>query len=122
VADRGNDVREVVAGILGQAGAEVLTASSARETLETVTRERPDVLVLDMDLGDESGSALMTRIRALPADAGGRTPAAALSAMARTEDRVQSLLAGFQIHLCKPIHPTELVTVVASLGGRIRRG
>jgi PAS domain S-box-containing protein len=122
VADRGNDVREVVAGILGQAGAEVLTASSARETLETVTRERPDVLVLDLDLGDESGSALMTRIRALPADAGGRTPAAALSAMARTEDRVQSLLAGFQIHLCKPIHPTELVTVVASLGGRIRRG
>ena len=122
VADRGNDVREVVAGILGQAGAEVLTASSARETLDTVTRERPDVLVLDLDLGDESGSALMTRIRALPADAGGRTPAAALSAMARTEDRVQSLLAGFQIHLSKPIHPTELVAVVASLGGRVRKG
>ena len=120
VADRGADVREIVAGIVGQAGAEVLTASSAREALNTVARERPDVLLIDLDMGDESGYSLLTRIRALPADAGGGTPAAALSTMSRTEDRVQSLLAGFQIHLCKPIHPTELIAVVANLAGRLR--
>jgi PAS domain S-box-containing protein len=118
VSDRGADVREVVAGILGQSGAQVLTASSARETLDAVACERPDVLVVDLDMGDESGYALLNKIRALPADAGGGTPAAALSAMSRTEDRVRSLLAGFQMHLCKPVHPTELVAVVASLGGR----
>jgi PAS domain S-box-containing protein len=119
VADRGADVREVVAGILGQAGAEVLTAGSAREALEAAARERPDVLLVDLDLGDESGYSLLRKIRAMPPDAGGVTPAVALSAMSRTEDRVRSLIAGFQVHLSKPIHPVELLAVVASLAGRL---
>jgi len=118
VADRGAEVREVVAGILGNAGAQVLTASSGREALEAVACERPDVLIVDLELGDESGYALVAKVRALPADAGGKTPAAALSAMCRSEDRVQSLLSGFQIHLSKPVQPTELLAVVASLSGR----
>jgi signal transduction histidine kinase len=118
VADRGAEVREVVAGILGNAGAEVLTTASGREALEAVACERPDVLIVDLELGDESGYALLAKVRALPADAGGKTPAAALSAMCRSEDRVQSLLSGFQIHLSKPIQPTELLAVVASLAGR----
>ena len=120
IADHGADVREVVARILGQAGAQVFTASSARETLEMVARERPDALVVDLEMADESGYALLAKVRALPAEAGGRTPAAALSSMFRTEDRVRSLLAGFQIHLSKPIHPAELLAVVASLAGRLR--
>jgi CheY-like chemotaxis protein len=110
----------VVARILGQAGAHVLTASCARETLEMVARERPDALVVDLEMADESGYALLAKVRALPADAGGRTPAAALSSWSRTEDRVRSLLAGFQIHLSKPIHPAELLAVVVSLAGRPR--
>ena len=65
---------------------------------------------------------LLEKIRALPADAGGQTPAAALSATGRVEDRVRSLMAGFQIHLTKPIHPTELLAVVASLARRLRHG
>ena len=121
VADPGADVREVVAGILGQAGAEVHTASTARETLEVAARERPDVLVVDLDMGDESGYALLEKIRALPGDAGGRTPAVALSDMGRTEDRVRSLIAGFQIHLSKPVHPDELLAVVASVADRLGR-
>jgi PAS domain S-box-containing protein len=121
IADRGADVREVVARILGQAGAEVLTASSARETLETMARERPDALVVEVEMPDESGHALLSKVRALPSEAGGRTPAAALSSWSRTEDRVRSLLAGFQIHLSKPIHPAELLAVVASLAGRRRK-
>jgi len=120
IADRGADVREVVARILAQAGARVLTASSARETLEMVARERPDALLVDLEMADESGYALLAKVRALPPDAGGTTPAAALSSMFRTEDRVRSLLAGFQIHLSKPIHPTELLAVVASLARRPR--
>ena len=122
VGEREADTREVVAGILGQAGAEVRSASSGRETLDAVARERPDVVLVDLEMGDESGHSLLEKIRALPADAGGQTPAAALSATGRVEDRVRSLMAGFQIHLTKPIHPTELLAVVASLARRLRHG
>jgi len=45
-------------------------------------------------------------------------PAAALTAYARREDRVRTLLAGYQVHLAKPVAPDELVTVVSILGGR----
>jgi PAS domain S-box-containing protein len=121
VADRGPEVREVVAGILGQAGAEVLAASTAREALETLARERPDVLVVELELGDESGYALLAKVRALPPEAGGNLPAVALSTLGRSEDRVQSLLAGFQNHLSKPVQPAELVAVVACLSGRTRK-
>jgi PAS domain S-box-containing protein len=118
VADRGAEVREVVAGILGQAGAQVLPAASGREALEIVARERPDVLLVEVDMGDESGYALLAKVRALPPDDGGTTPAVALSSFVRTEDRVRSLLAGFQMHLAKPLQPAELLAVVASLAGR----
>jgi CheY-like chemotaxis protein len=60
----------------------------------------------------------MRRIRALPRERGGAIPAAALTAYARTEDRMQALLAGFQIHVPKPVQPAELIAVVASLAAR----
>ena len=119
VADHGAEVRDVIAGILGQAGADVRVACSAREALDTVARERPAVLVIDLELADESGYALLSKVRALPPDAGGVTPAVALSSFSRTEDRVHSLVAGFQSHLAKPIQPAELIAVVASLGSRL---
>jgi len=120
VADHGAEVREVLAHILRQAGAEVIVSSSAREALDGVARERPDVLVVDLELGDESGYALLARVRTLPPDAGGLTPAVAISSLSRTEDRVQSLLAGFQMHLPKPVQPAELLAVAANLGRRVR--
>jgi CheY-like chemotaxis protein len=89
--------------------------------VETLAREHPDVLVADLEMGDESGYALLAKVRALPPEAGGNIPAAALSGLSRTEDRVQSLLAGFQIHLSKPVRPAELVAVVACLCGQTRR-
>jgi CheY-like chemotaxis protein len=62
----------------------------------------------------------MKKVRALPADAGGLTPAIALTAYARDEDRVRTLLAGFQRHLPKPARPDELASAVAALAGTIR--
>jgi CheY-like chemotaxis protein len=44
--------------------------------------------------------------------------AAALTAYARTEDRLKALWAGFQTHIPKPVQPNELAAVVASLAGR----
>ena len=58
-------------------------------------------------------------MRALEPSQGGKTPAIALSAYSRPEDRVRSLMAGFNFHVCKPVDPSELVTSVASLAGRV---
>ncbi len=66
-------------------------------------------------LSAECGYGLIRQIRALPAEAGGATPAVALTAYARTEDRMQAILAGFQHHVAKPVEPAELVAMVASL-------
>jgi CheY-like chemotaxis protein len=51
-----------------------------------------------------------------------RLPAVALTAMARPEDRMQSLAAGFQMHVAKPVEPAELIMVIASLTRNQRQG
>jgi PAS domain S-box-containing protein len=118
VAEELPDERQAIAGILDRHGAEVTAVGSSREALEALIRGPADVLVSDLEIPGESGLALIGRVRALPSDRGGRTPAVALSALSRTEDRVNSLEAGFQVHLAKPVQPAELVAAVASLGGR----
>jgi CheY-like chemotaxis protein len=59
-------------------------------------------------------------VRSLPDDRGGRTAAVAITTRSRVEDRVEALLAGFQMHLDKPVQPAELVAVAANLAGRVR--
>ena len=109
-----------MAAILGRAGATVLTASSAARALELVESARPDVILSDVEMPEESGYALIKKVRALPPERGGRTPAAALTAYARLEDRTRALRAGFQMHIPKPLNPTELAAIVASLAGRLQ--
>ena len=76
------------------------------------------MLVSEVEMTGETGFSLIQKVRALPPDGGGLIPAAALSAYGRTDDRVQALLAGFQIYVPKPVQPAELVAVVASLARR----
>ncbi len=118
VVDDEKDAREVIIAVLEQRGARVFEAASVEEALAVIEQERPDVLVSDIGLPEEDGYSLMRRIRALPRERGGAIPAAALTAYARTEDRMQALLAGFQIHIPKPVQPAELIAVVASLAAR----
>ena len=63
----------------------------------------------------EDGYEFIRKVRALPAEEGGRTPAVAVTAYGRTEDRTRALLSGFRAHVSKPIEPAELVAVLASL-------
>jgi CheY-like chemotaxis protein len=118
VVDDGEDVREVVSAVLGHCGAEVQSVGTAGEALDVLASFAPHVLVSEVEMRGETGFSLIQKVRALPAERGGLVPAAALSAYGRTDDRVQALLAGFQIHLPKPVQPKELVAVVASLAGR----
>jgi CheY-like chemotaxis protein len=75
--------------------------------------------VSDVEMPGEDGYTMVRRLRALGPAEGGLTPAVALTAYARAEDRRAALLAGFQTHVPKPVDPTELLTVVASLVGRL---
>ncbi len=86
--------------------------------MDALERQLPDVVISDIEMPGEDGFAFIRRLRQLPADRGGDTPAAALTAYARPEDRMRALIAGFQIHVPKPVEPAELITVVASLAGR----
>jgi len=114
-----HDSRDLLWRVLSDSGAEVVAASNAKEALDAIERTRPDVLISDIGLPGEDGYELIRKVRMLGADS--RMPAIALTAMSRLEDRTQALLAGYQIHLAKPVDPAELVITVASLAGRIQR-
>ena len=92
-------------------------ASSASEALSVLDKFRAHVLVSDVGMPDEDGYDLIRQVRA-----GGRSskdmPAVALTAFARSEDRTRAMRAGFQSHVAKPVDPSELVAVVASLAGK----
>jgi len=118
IVDDERDIREIACRILEDAGATVVTAETVAEALELFQLVRPDVLLSDIGMPGEDGYELIRRIRSLPAEQGGRVPAAALTAYARSEDRRKALLAGYQSHVVKPVEPAELVTVVASIAGR----
>jgi len=77
------------------------------------------VLVSDIGMPGEDGRSLILRVRSLRADQGGKTPALALTDYARAEDRTRSILAGFQMHISKPVSPSELIAVVQRLSGRL---
>ncbi len=109
------DARELLAEVLEQYGAVVTTVASADEALQALRSLRPTVLISDIGLPGEDGHSLIRRVRALPPEAGGRTPAAALTAFARSEDGRRSLAAGFLRHATKPIQPAALAALVMEL-------
>ena len=113
------DARDVVRQLLEECDAEVHTASSAAEALATLQRIRPDLLLTDLGMPLRDGYQLMQDVRALPPEDGGRTPAIALTAFARSEDRTRAMMAGYQVHVSKPIESHELLATVASLAGRM---
>jgi PAS domain S-box-containing protein len=115
VVDDQDDARELLERVFTECGALVEVVDSAAEALEAVRRRRPDVLVSDLGMPGEDGYELVRRLRALPPDQGGATPAAAVSALARPEDRKRALQAGYQVHVAKPVEAAELLAAVARL-------
>jgi CheY-like chemotaxis protein len=93
----------------------VTTVSTVLAARESFLRQPPDVLLSDLMMPGEDGLALIRAVRQLDEARGGKTPAAALTAMARTEDRREALNAGFQMHVAKPIDAFELAVAVEQL-------
>lgn len=118
VVDDEPDARELIATLLASVGANVTAAASADEALARLRERRFDLIVSDIGMPGEDGYELIEHVRALPAAQGGSTPAVALTAYARREDRARALLAGFDSHLGKPVEADELIAAVANAGRR----
>jgi len=100
--------------VLNQCGAIVKTANRVEEALAVFDSWQPDMLISDIGLPDVDGYDFIRTIREKRKS---RIPAIALTAMARVEDRLKALTAGYQMHVSKPVEPSELVTIVSSLVG-----
>jgi CheY-like chemotaxis protein/two-component sensor histidine kinase len=126
VVDDQEEVRLMIAQSLGEWGADVAVAASGREALALIEGAAFDALVCDIAMPEMDGYEFIARLRAM----GGATelsylsrlPAVALTALARPEDRMQSLAAGFQMHVAKPVEPAELIMVISSLTLHQRKG
>jgi PAS domain S-box-containing protein len=121
VVDDDTDTCAVLSRILEETGAVVTTAFNVKTALEQFERSTPQVLVSDIGMPELDGYALIREVR-------GRgysyqvLPAIALTALARPEDRRRALLAGYQMHMAKPIDASELTTAIAALLGRTEQG
>ena len=115
VVDDQADTRDLLRTILEECGAEVREAGCVRQALERIKEWRPTVIVSDIGMPGEDGYVLIRRVREWEREAGTWTPAVALTAYARTEDRMRALLAGYQVHMAKPIEPAELALTVAGV-------
>jgi PAS domain S-box-containing protein len=112
------DALNLVATILGRAGATVDLCGTAAQGFDMLVTKPPDVLISDIEMPGEDGYSLIRRVRALDPVQGGHTPAIALTAYGRREDRLLAISAGFSMHVPKPVDPAELTTIVASLALR----
>lgn len=117
VVDDEPDTLETLRATLGACGADVRVAASAAEATTILDEWIPHVLVSDLAMPGEDGYGLIRRVRERPVERGGGLPALALTAYARTEDRLKALAAGFQMHVAKPVDPADLVAVVSALAG-----
>jgi signal transduction histidine kinase/ActR/RegA family two-component response regulator len=121
VVDDEEDARDLLRAVIESCDAKVHTASSVREALAAFSTEHVDLLVSDIGMPDEDGYALIRAVRGLPTAAKASVPAIALTAYTQLEDRQRALLAGFNLHMTKPVEPAELLTALADLSTHVPR-
>jgi two-component system CheB/CheR fusion protein len=117
VVDDEAGLLELLKTILEQYAAQVTAVGSAKEAIAILTANpgEYDVLLSDIGMPDEDGYALIRQVRELSAELGGQIPAAALTAYVRQEEQSETLTAGFQRHIAKPVEPEQLVLIIAEL-------
>jgi signal transduction histidine kinase len=112
------EARLIISTVIRRAGAQVEACACVSEALAKLLQWRPDVILSDIAMPEEDGYSFIGRVRSLSYEEGGETPAAALTAYAREEDRVRALAAGYQMHIAKPIDTNHLITIIARLADR----
>ncbi|MBD2255972.1 hybrid sensor histidine kinase/response regulator [Pseudanabaena sp. FACHB-2040] len=117
VVDDEPDACDFVAAVLQHQGATVQTCTSAAAAFSQVTAWQPNVILSDIGMPHQDGYAFIRQVRQWEGEAGGKIPAAALTALTRDEDALNAIASGFQIHIAKPVQPTKLIAVVTELLG-----
>jgi PAS domain S-box-containing protein len=118
IVDDELDTCDMLRYVFNECGSIVETAQSAAQALDLFDNWQPEMLISDVGMPDVDGYEL---IRVIRKERKSRIPAVALTAMARVEDRMKALTAGYQMHVSKPVEPLELVTIVSSLVGLVNR-
>jgi len=113
-----DDSRKLLGAMLKRYGARITSTKSAAEALRVFEGELPDVLVSDIGMPDQDGYELVRKLRALPPEKGGNTPAIALTGYASRKDKERALSSGYQQHMAKPIEQADIVKAIAALVGR----
>ena len=113
------DALDLIMIDLAAHGAKVRGASSASQALELLDADQFDLLISDIGMADTDGYNLIKQVRKQEGERGEHIPAIALTAYARTQDRVRAIAAGYNTHVAKPVEIRELVTVVKCLTGKI---
>jgi len=119
VVDDETDALDLITVELAQHGARVKGVTNAEEALLSLEQEKFDLLISDIGMPKIDGYELIRRLRKQEETKDTRLPAVALTAYARVQDRMQAIMAGFSTHVAKPVEANELITVVASLAGRM---
>jgi len=115
VVDDDPDARELMLRLLAITNASILTACSAAEAFNFIREKSPNLLISDIGMPTEDGHELIRKVRSLPPESGGQTPAVALTAFAHSEDRQRALGAGYQMQIAKPVESAKLLSVCASM-------
>jgi signal transduction histidine kinase len=115
VIEDDDDTRDLLLTLLTNFGAIAETADSVAAGIRAFQTMKPDVIISDIGMPGEDGHAFARWLRSLPESEGGRTPAIALTAFARTEDRTAVLRSGFRAHVPKPLDVGELLAVIGSV-------
>ncbi|MEH2319802.1 hybrid sensor histidine kinase/response regulator [Nostoc sp.] len=115
VVDDEADTRNFLSFMFEEYGAIATAVASVDEALAVVEQAKPDILISDIGMSEQDGYTLIRKLRSLEPEKGGGIPAIALTAYTREEDRLETLRAGFQQHLSKPIDPTKLIAMVANV-------
>jgi PAS domain S-box-containing protein len=121
VVDNETEALDLIAMELTQHGANVTGVTTAGEALNELERSTFDLLISDIGMPDVDGYELMRQVRRSESNKEKRIPAVALTGYARVQDRMRAILAGYNTHVPKPVEAKELVTVVASLAGRLSK-
>jgi PAS domain S-box-containing protein len=119
VVDDEMDALDLIGVELAQRGAKITGVTNAEDALEALQLVEFDLLISDIGMPVKDGYALIRQIRKQEEGKNKQIPAIALTAYARVQDRMQAILAGFSTHVTKPVEASELITVVASLAGRL---
>jgi PAS domain S-box-containing protein len=121
IVDDETDALDLITVELAQHGAIVTGVTNAEDAFKALEQQEFDVLISDIGMPNVDGYELIRHIRKQEEGTQKRIPAVALTAYARVQDRMQAILAGFSTHVAKPVEANELVTVVASLAGRLEK-